>query len=263
MYRETVSSVGLFFSRNFPFTTGNTAIKYFRHALALDEVRQKTWFKAQKKYQFWVVDSIEQDSSRTCFIGLLLILKPHSRILNLTVLAQLAVGLRMSWRFGSQDVTAVFLPVKQIIKPFWKPKKIDVGGGDTPQGTPTLSDITLRWMIREIVSSQCGIFFDENALAAANIPLSMIGLSAAEAQLDDKLRGAETDAADGLPSPLYSPQAAKLDSVDAIQSIHDPLQSQPSWWALEVIPFFVSWQDQNGVWHRSWRFVRFHISFRP
>lgn len=132
-----------------------------------------------------------------------------------------------------------------------------------PQSTPSLSDITLHWMIREIVGSQCGVNFDAKALAAANIPLSMINLPAAEAQLDKKLLRAEADAAGGLPSPLYSPQAAKLDSVDSIQPLHDPLKSQPLWWVLEVIPFFVSWQDQNGIWHRSWRFVKIHVLFRP
>lgn len=39
-YRDTVASVGLV-PRHLPFTTSNTAIRYFRHAIALDEHRAK------------------------------------------------------------------------------------------------------------------------------------------------------------------------------------------------------------------------------
>lgn len=36
--RDTVSSTGLLYSKQLPFTSSTTAIKVFRHALALDEV---------------------------------------------------------------------------------------------------------------------------------------------------------------------------------------------------------------------------------
>ena len=38
-YRDTVASVGLLYGRNLPFTTNNEAVRVFRHALSLDEVR--------------------------------------------------------------------------------------------------------------------------------------------------------------------------------------------------------------------------------
>lgn len=37
-YRDTISSVGFLTSKSLPFTSSNSAIKTFRHALALDEV---------------------------------------------------------------------------------------------------------------------------------------------------------------------------------------------------------------------------------
>ena len=37
--RDTVSSVGVFWGHHLPFTSSNTSIKCFRHALSLDEVR--------------------------------------------------------------------------------------------------------------------------------------------------------------------------------------------------------------------------------
>lgn len=36
---DTVASVGVLYGRNLPFTSSNAAIKVFRHALSLDEVR--------------------------------------------------------------------------------------------------------------------------------------------------------------------------------------------------------------------------------
>lgn len=36
--RDTVASVGLFWSPSLPFTNSNNGVKTFRHALALDEV---------------------------------------------------------------------------------------------------------------------------------------------------------------------------------------------------------------------------------
>ena len=36
--RDTVASVGVLTTKNLPFTTTNTTIKTFRHALSLDEV---------------------------------------------------------------------------------------------------------------------------------------------------------------------------------------------------------------------------------
>jgi hypothetical protein len=47
----------------------------------------------------------------------------------------------------------------------------DVGGGNQfDANQTTLADITLRWMIREIVKSQCGIVFGNSALTKAGIP---------------------------------------------------------------------------------------------
>ncbi|TDL22153.1 hypothetical protein BD410DRAFT_788855 [Rickenella mellea] len=48
----------------------------------------------------------------------------------------------------------------------------DIGGGATEDSTQSsLSDITLRWMVREIAASQCGISFDTLALQRNNIPM--------------------------------------------------------------------------------------------
>lgn len=147
----------------------------------------------------------------------------------------------------------------------------DVGGGETLSDDPrTLGNISLRWMLREIVHSQCGIQFDDGALTSAGIPLSMLGLesnasrsptSSEPGRLSAEVGpGSSTKSATGAQVSQLSvyptdTEAAKDDALDAVQPLHDELKSAPLWWVLEVIPFFVSWQDEKGVWHRAFRSV--------
>ena len=51
------------------------------------------------------------------------------------------------------------------------------------------------------------------------------------------------------------PDVVDADALDAVQPLHDSLKSQPLWWILEVLPFFVSWQDESGNWHRRFRYI--------
>jgi uncharacterized protein (DUF2235 family) len=44
LVRDTVISVGLIMGRSLPFVDSNSAIKIFRHALSLDEVRRHSFF---------------------------------------------------------------------------------------------------------------------------------------------------------------------------------------------------------------------------
>lgn len=146
----------------------------------------------------------------------------------------------------------------------------------------TLSNISLRWMLRQIVEARCGIQFDIQALASAGIPLSMLGLqsnldsslsraalspgpdrSSADVKSSESAKGEDVIKVTQLPlSPmeLGEGEATKLDAEDAVQPLHDELKITPSWWILEIIPFFVSWQDEKGKWHRSFRYVCFVLA---
>jgi hypothetical protein len=109
-----------------------------------------------------------------------------------------------------------------------------VGGGIDPDTTKhSLAQITLRWMIRQICSAQCGIIFDEDALSRHDIDLP--------------------------PPPMKSSEASPVepadDAPDAIQPLHDGLKTNPLWWILEVIPGNFPYQDEEGCWHSNWRYV--------
>jgi len=83
-------------------------------------------------------------------------------------------------------------------------------------------------MVREIILSDCGIAFEEDALRQC------IG---------------------SISSPLMPVNAdPEPDMVDAIQPIHDELKSNVLWWVLEVIPTQYCYQDGKGWWHKGWSF---------
>ncbi|KAJ7643717.1 hypothetical protein FB45DRAFT_280795 [Roridomyces roridus] len=99
----------------------------------------------------------------------------------------------------------------------------DVGGSSTSNDVQrSLSDITLRWMVREAMLSGCEVRWDKAALARAGIPSSV------------------------------DEDWTALEETDAAQPLYDELKTNPAWWALEVLPLPWSVQDEQGVWH--WKF---------
>jgi len=67
-----------------------------------------------------------------------------------------------------------------VLEVFFAGGHADVGGGNDPNDTlHSLSNISLRWMLREIVKAQCGILFNSSALKRLGIPQSTFFLSSA------------------------------------------------------------------------------------
>lgn len=107
----------------------------------------------------------------------------------------------------------------------------DVGGGAVADVVPrSLGDISLRWMIQELLDTNPSIAWRAGAIQ--------------ELFNEDAARAAE----EGRP-PLPD-----LDSLDATQPLNDAFKKNPVWWVLEVLPLSWVWQDDKGAWHRQWRF---------
>ncbi|CAE6520488.1 unnamed protein product [Rhizoctonia solani] len=118
----------------------------------------------------------------------------------------------------------------------------DVGGGeDHNDAEHSLSNISLRWMVRQIILSQCGIQFNNDALRDMKIPLPTLSFGKYN------------------PTAHYSsPADAKVieeaqnrERLDALAPLHDALRN-PMWWPLEFFPLIHSYQDEEGDWHRSY-----------
>ncbi|KAH7909231.1 hypothetical protein BJ138DRAFT_1011235 [Hygrophoropsis aurantiaca] len=166
----------------------------------------------------------------------------------------------------------------------------DVGGGEvTNSTTVSLAQITLRWMVEQVVLSQCGIEFDEAALTQSGIPPSTFPISEFRAHTHDKKGSPEQmrlklhdgglslaepghshthvvpaphiDSA-SAPSPTSAPTSTPTPNppttkpspanCNALAPLHDALVSDKLWWLLEIVPLPFAWQDENGTWHKKW-----------
>ncbi|KAF8527523.1 hypothetical protein BU17DRAFT_39727 [Hysterangium stoloniferum] len=236
---DTVSSVGAIWSRHLPFTNGTTTIKTFRHALSLDEHRAKfqanTWHKCAPD---------EAAASKDPEHG------------------SAPAPKKPTNEDQSEDDST------DVLEVWFAGCHSDVGGGATrDDDANSLSNITLRWMVREIVKAQCGIQFDPTALKRAGIPLTMVypdsvasdsnvqsGSSGIPQSSDGEAAKATAVEVTGGPSPsLYNAEAAQDDVNDAKQQLHDEFLLNPAWWILEVMLFYQPWQDESGTWHRQFR----------
>ncbi|TCD70154.1 hypothetical protein EIP91_004624 [Steccherinum ochraceum] len=224
---DTVASVGVLMARNLPFTTANTTIKTFRHALSLDEHRVKfrpnlyhrpapdaegakrdpnqatpVMNKAKESVLEKMAHAVKGEVGR--------IVRRVSGKSNKNRRKQ-TTGKRVTRRVktvgtglssvivqetteappdplegdgsaeggdgdGKEGVGSGKDEVKStdVLEVWFSGCHSDVGGGSVPDSTlHSLSDITLRWMVRQVVLSQCGISFDSDALARAKIPNSV------------------------------------------------------------------------------------------
>ncbi|EIN07594.1 hypothetical protein PUNSTDRAFT_103627 [Punctularia strigosozonata HHB-11173 SS5] len=112
----------------------------------------------------------------------------------------------------------------------------DVGGGSVPDTADhSLANITLRWMVRQVLLAQCGVLFDSAALDFLDI-------------------------SDAVFPPVSSSKASEKelqqDEADALapNGVHDELKAIPAWWLLEIIPLPIRYQDKEGVWKKKWTF---------
>ncbi|KAF9443235.1 hypothetical protein P691DRAFT_738143 [Macrolepiota fuliginosa MF-IS2] len=233
---DTVASVGLVMGRTLPFVSSNTSIKTFRHALSLDERRARfmpnLYHRTPAAGEVVKIAAIYEDEQ-----------EPAIEIKASSDSDSSDSGIASGSSDGPPERTRNrkkrFLPFRfrsagkvraskaeegtpdDVLEVWFAGCHSDIGGGAEPNGTPnSLAYITLRWMVREIVKSGCGIQFDEDALQRAKID----------------------------PASSESPLA---DGEDAVQPLHDELKSNPLWWILEIFPMKFTWQDANGVWQSS------------
>jgi len=121
----------------------------------------------------------------------------------------------------------------------------DIGGGSVPDtATHSLANITLRWMVKEVEQSKCGILFDR--------PLEVNGI------------------------PLFGESSENgstpvdCDAVDALQPLDDELKlslnlKKALWWIPEILLLSYFYQDKNRHWQRGhrWNLGRGRIINNP
>ncbi|EGN98587.1 hypothetical protein SERLA73DRAFT_169524 [Serpula lacrymans var. lacrymans S7.3] len=249
---DTVQSTGILMNRSLPFTDSNTSIRTFRQALALDEHRAK--FRPNLYHRLdpdKVNAGLDPEHASGSFF-LKFKTKMHNKVGTLKSKSgkkgpkcdrkkcssgkeQMTVTIndeRACIRTEDDILTRDDIIIRvveeeaptaptppaatDVLEVWFSGCHTDIGGGAVQDDVKTsLSHITLQWMVEQIVASQCGILFDNDALE----------------------RNGPT------PSPELS---------DALAQMHDELQMQKLWWLLEIIPLDFAWQGPDGLWHKTW-----------
>ncbi|KAI9455900.1 hypothetical protein BJY52DRAFT_1188119 [Lactarius psammicola] len=225
---DTVASTGIITNKTLPFVGVNTTTRVFRQALALDEHRVK-----------FIANYYHLDLEKTAAGGS----NPSGK------------DEKISNEPG--NMSKIILPEtdeifeKTDVKEVWfVGSHADVGGGvKGNKGKNALSDISLRWMVREIVSVGVKVIFDEKALEDLHIPVSMIVSQPITKGPQPWYPGVLVNRKKGngngnQNSPNYDP--LDVESVEDVKAkITDQLVKIP-WQFLEYIPTKFPSIDKNG-----------------
>lgn len=246
---DTVNSVGLI-PRRLPFTTSNTIVRTFRHAVALDERRSKFkanhWNRPTEKEAALGIPGQKPKDSRP---------KPVKKH---TLRA-------MERQFSEHD------DIPTNIEEVWFAGcHCDVGGGSVANGTPhTLARIPLRWMIRECFKTKTGILFMADGLRDLGLdpaslypivqprpPALPVGQSLIQ-HIPKKISDPQPPGGyESIPDRLSpKPQTEEEhELVDAMAPIYDQLSLVWwFWWILEILPQRQRYQLSDKTWEKRFR----------
>ncbi|KAG5644333.1 hypothetical protein DXG03_008692 [Asterophora parasitica] len=278
---DTVDSVGLI-PRRLPFTTSNTIVRTFRHAVALDERRAK--FKANLWHRPTTEEEHlglhETDSRLTTDSPLPLHVKELDR---LRPVHSRASSLRTPKESGQERKLAKFERIysqkerrpTDIEEVWFAGCHSDIGGGSVPNKTRhSLARISLRWMVRECFKANTGIMFDSHALRKIGLDPSTLFPYVTPRP---SAMSAHSEAYQKLRTPTFTQRVASVfkkkgkkvkpgpiakanghrnldineeleDLQDALSPVYDQLRIVRSWWVLEVIPSSIRFQNADNEW---------------
>ncbi|KAF8226438.1 hypothetical protein L208DRAFT_1301875 [Tricholoma matsutake] len=237
---DTVNSVGLI-PRRLPFTTSNTIVRTFRHALSLDERRAK--FKANLwnrpntvEAKLGVEGQKPQKPNNPKPNGHSKFRQPNLR----------AMEKKYSGSSGKPtDIEEVWFAGCHC----------DIGGGSVENDVPhSLARIPLRWMVRECFKSNTGIMFTSEGLRG-------IGLDPARLYPEVLGRPPPLPISDvhlqhvppaKTPKVDHPQQVVKIEEehelLDMISPIYDQLRLVWGWWILELLPIKQHFQRSDNTW---------------
>ncbi|KAI6161304.1 hypothetical protein EDD17DRAFT_1759355 [Pisolithus thermaeus] len=241
---DTVNSVGII-PRRLPFTAVNNNIRFFRHALSLDEHRIRFMpsfytYPTQEDNKLGVQKgemprSVKRSPACTIPHGQ----SPHDK----------------SNSNGHHHESSPLDPVCICTPPITQTNvdevwfagcHCDVGGGSVKNGTRnSLARIPLRWMIREIFKANVGILFyrsmfeqigmDPSTLLSASGPRPPIIFNSPIKgiyNVSDHVKGRAVQC-----DPTGKCVSEEVEDLnDALAPMYDRLKFAPFWWILEVLP---------------------------
>jgi len=260
---DTVCSVGLV-PHHLPFTASNTAVRYFRHAISLDEHRAK--FKAnhwhllnEKDQKGTKVGEMPRSNHRHPIF--------HDRHYH-----------QHHHRSKSQaEETYDYGHTETDVQEVWFAGcHCDIGGGSVENDTRnSLARIPLRWMIRECFAANTGIQFYRETFKDIGLdpdtldpfvkkrPSALVASTSAVAEANEAARhkhkaeptdGTLVDEVQASPTAASSFKTEEEEELaDALSPLFDQLKLSRSWWILEILPIKHRRQNRHDAsWLPYW-----------
>ncbi|KAI9566395.1 hypothetical protein HD554DRAFT_2117826 [Boletus coccyginus] len=251
---DTVSSVGVI-PRRLPFTKVNDNIRYFRHALSLDERRVR--FKANNFNRATEGDlkrgvkrhEMPRSVKKIHTPSLSKIIQHHSNGHHHEA------SLPELEHQYSQAITET-----NVEEVWFAGVHCDVGGGSVPNGTRnSLARIPLRWMIRQCFLANTGIMFHRSMFKQIGMDDAMLYPHVVERpppifETRSLPRTSDSMKAYSVPSPQDGTfvNEEQEDLADAVCPLHDQLKLKWWWWILEAIPQKLHYQrDEDDQWDKQ------------
>ncbi|KAK0202279.1 hypothetical protein DFS33DRAFT_1066708 [Desarmillaria ectypa] len=283
---DTVDSVGLI-PKRLPFTTSNTILRTFRHAVSLDERRAKfkanLWNRPSVSELLlgtprWKTQSSYEDTSQSSTLKTGKGSHKEQKESEIEWSPQEDKFMNEMERLHSSS-SGKPTDIEEV---WFAGCHCDVGGGSVKNSTRnSLARISLRWMIRECFKTKTGIMFDSQHLrqlgldpttlypfvtprppplpvesamirtGPPRLPLMQRLMTAFRRRtLPSGMPGTEDEAhADALLEE-YRPIGTEEEEElrDALSPIYDQLKRSRSWWILEVIPMEFRHQKGDDKW---------------
>ncbi|KAK0221349.1 hypothetical protein IW262DRAFT_1272039 [Armillaria fumosa] len=276
---DTVDSVGIV-PRRLPFTTSNTIIRTFRHAVSLDEHRAK--FKANL-WNWPSARDLKISTSKSSPLS------SRKNTVDSSVHKRQVLEVTSGIEWSPDDENHLQMmenlhssPAAQhtdIEEVWFAGCHCDIGGGSVKDSTRySLSRIPLRWMIRECFKAETGIIFDSERLRELGLDPATLypcvmprppALSVGSAMIPTGRRKTpllkrivskfrhrsllgsgegETVAHEtSIEDPLIGTEEEE-ELRDALSPMYDQLKLSKLWWILELIPLEFRQQTGNGKW---------------
>ncbi|KIM62348.1 hypothetical protein SCLCIDRAFT_1215226 [Scleroderma citrinum Foug A] len=250
---DTVSSVGII-PRRLPFTKANNKIRYFRHALSLDEHRARFMpnFYNRSTAEEIALGVQKGEMPRSVKKRSYAVPMPfHEKINGNGPHHQ---SLQEFERRYSESI------VETDAEEVWFAGcHCDVGGGSVENGTRnTLARIPLRWMIRECFKTNSGVLFHGSMFKQIGLDPAMLYPLVTERPPPvygnaPERKPAAPEAAESDPQSTFISEEEE-DLADALSPIYDQLRISWPWWILEVIPQKQQFQkDGDNKWDTEFR----------
>ncbi|KAI0253206.1 hypothetical protein BJV78DRAFT_1123495 [Lactifluus subvellereus] len=257
---DTVCSVG-FAGRTLPFTASNTAVRYFRHAISLDEHRAK--FKANYYHLLC------PDDDKGTKLGEM----PRSNQRHPFYHSSYRHHHHHKGKKQAEEESDDRPWETDVLEVWFAGCHCDVGGGSVENGTRnSLARIPLRWMIRQCFLTNTGIQFHRESFKDIGLDVDSIfpvvlprppALKASASDVAKALASYHADvkrtthAAKPTGAPLTAASTFKTEEAeeltDALSKKYDELKRSKAWWILEILPLRYSKQNRgDGSWETYW-----------